>query len=185
MSQADPALLLRELHGWDWELCRRQLPAVLPRLLISFPAGHRTGCGKGTAAVLEGGVCILRSSTVRPNCVRESGGTFVRGRVQRISLGTGTAFSWNNRLLGSRTSRVVHLALWRTPRTHLSPAPSKTKQTQPPKKTPTTHHRKKTPKKQPFKTYSLIHFVDPVGTLGYQPALVVEHPHQFHTNVRQ
>ncbi|KAI1236512.1 hypothetical protein IHE44_0014762, partial [Lamprotornis superbus] len=27
MSQADPELLLRELGGWDWELCRRELPA--------------------------------------------------------------------------------------------------------------------------------------------------------------
>uniref|UniRef100_A0A8C9G0D9 Uncharacterized protein n=1 Tax=Pavo cristatus TaxID=9049 RepID=A0A8C9G0D9_PAVCR len=32
----DSELLLRELGGWDWELCRRELPAVLPRLLISF-----------------------------------------------------------------------------------------------------------------------------------------------------
>lgn len=59
MSQADPELLLRELGAWDWELCRRELPAVLPRLLISFPAGLWGGCG--------GGVCILRSSTVQPN----------------------------------------------------------------------------------------------------------------------
>ncbi|OWK60927.1 Uncharacterized protein C1orf112 [Lonchura striata] len=36
MSRADPALLLRELHGWDGELCRRQLPAVLPRLLSMY-----------------------------------------------------------------------------------------------------------------------------------------------------
>uniref|UniRef100_A0A8C2UEQ9 FIGNL1 interacting regulator of recombination and mitosis n=1 Tax=Coturnix japonica TaxID=93934 RepID=A0A8C2UEQ9_COTJA len=39
MSQTDPELLLRELGGWDWELCRRELPAVLPRLLISFLRG--------------------------------------------------------------------------------------------------------------------------------------------------
>uniref|UniRef100_A0A8C3TPZ4 Uncharacterized protein n=1 Tax=Catharus ustulatus TaxID=91951 RepID=A0A8C3TPZ4_CATUS len=45
MSQADPELLLRELGAWDWELCRRELPAVLPRLLISFPAGLWGGCG--------------------------------------------------------------------------------------------------------------------------------------------
>uniref|UniRef100_A0A8C4WFL7 Uncharacterized protein n=1 Tax=Gopherus evgoodei TaxID=1825980 RepID=A0A8C4WFL7_9SAUR len=31
-----PALLLRELGGWDGALCRRELPCVLPRLLISF-----------------------------------------------------------------------------------------------------------------------------------------------------
>ncbi|XP_039586145.1 uncharacterized protein C1orf112 homolog isoform X3 [Passer montanus] len=36
MSQADPELLLRELGGWDWELCRRELPAVLPRLLSMY-----------------------------------------------------------------------------------------------------------------------------------------------------
>ncbi|XP_041275978.1 uncharacterized protein C1orf112 homolog isoform X2 [Onychostruthus taczanowskii] len=36
MSQADPELLLRELDGWDWELCRRELPAVLPRLLSMY-----------------------------------------------------------------------------------------------------------------------------------------------------
>nr|XP_014126214.1 uncharacterized protein C1orf112 homolog [Zonotrichia albicollis] len=36
MSQADPEQLLRELDGWDWELCRRELPAVLPRLLSMY-----------------------------------------------------------------------------------------------------------------------------------------------------
>ncbi|XP_032923248.1 uncharacterized protein C1orf112 homolog isoform X2 [Catharus ustulatus] len=36
MSQADPELLLRELGAWDWELCRRELPAVLPRLLSMY-----------------------------------------------------------------------------------------------------------------------------------------------------
>ncbi|XP_032553135.1 uncharacterized protein C1orf112 homolog [Chiroxiphia lanceolata] len=36
MSQTDPELLLRELGGWDWELCRRELPAVLPRLLSMY-----------------------------------------------------------------------------------------------------------------------------------------------------
>lgn len=41
MSQTDLELLLRELGGWDWELCRRELPAVLPRLLISFLRGGR------------------------------------------------------------------------------------------------------------------------------------------------
>ncbi|RMC08278.1 hypothetical protein DUI87_14519 [Hirundo rustica rustica] len=56
MSQADPELLLRELGAWDWELCRRELPAVLPRLLISFPAGLSGGCGNGTGAVLGRGV---------------------------------------------------------------------------------------------------------------------------------
>ncbi|KFP21338.1 Uncharacterized protein C1orf112 [Egretta garzetta] len=39
MSQADPELLLQELGGWDWDLCRRELPVVFPRLLISFPGG--------------------------------------------------------------------------------------------------------------------------------------------------
>lgn len=56
MSQADPELLLRELGGWDWELCRRELPAVLPRLIISFPAGRLGGCGKGTGVVVWRGV---------------------------------------------------------------------------------------------------------------------------------
>ncbi|XP_074454886.1 FIGNL1-interacting regulator of recombination and mitosis isoform X1 [Larus michahellis] len=36
MSQTDPELLLQELGGWDWELCRRELPAVLPRLLSLY-----------------------------------------------------------------------------------------------------------------------------------------------------
>ncbi|XP_009950348.1 PREDICTED: uncharacterized protein C1orf112 homolog [Leptosomus discolor] len=36
MSQADPKLLLQELGGWDWDLCRRELPAVLPRLLSLY-----------------------------------------------------------------------------------------------------------------------------------------------------
>ncbi|XP_067156744.1 FIGNL1-interacting regulator of recombination and mitosis isoform X1 [Apteryx mantelli] len=36
MSQTDPELLLQELGGWDWELCRRELPAVLPRLLSMY-----------------------------------------------------------------------------------------------------------------------------------------------------
>ncbi|XP_048801565.1 uncharacterized protein C1orf112 homolog isoform X1 [Lagopus muta] len=36
MSQTDPEVLLRELGGWDWELCRRELPAVLPRLLSMY-----------------------------------------------------------------------------------------------------------------------------------------------------
>uniref|UniRef100_A0A8C6YM69 Uncharacterized protein n=1 Tax=Nothoprocta perdicaria TaxID=30464 RepID=A0A8C6YM69_NOTPE len=36
MSQSGPEPLLRELGAWDGELCRRQLPAVLPRLLISL-----------------------------------------------------------------------------------------------------------------------------------------------------
>ncbi|KAI6064154.1 hypothetical protein LUU34_00436000 [Aix galericulata] len=29
MSRTDPELLLQELGGWDWELCRRELPATL------------------------------------------------------------------------------------------------------------------------------------------------------------
>ncbi|XP_069645906.1 FIGNL1-interacting regulator of recombination and mitosis [Haliaeetus albicilla] len=36
MSQTDPELLLQELGGWDWDLCRRELPAVLPRLLSMY-----------------------------------------------------------------------------------------------------------------------------------------------------
>ncbi|XP_008944014.1 PREDICTED: uncharacterized protein C1orf112 homolog [Merops nubicus] len=36
MSQTDPELLLEELGGWDWDLCRRKLPAVLPRLLSLY-----------------------------------------------------------------------------------------------------------------------------------------------------
>uniref|UniRef100_A0A8C3BG07 Chromosome 1 open reading frame 112 n=1 Tax=Cairina moschata TaxID=8855 RepID=A0A8C3BG07_CAIMO len=36
MSRTDPELLLQELGGWDWELCRRELPAVLPRLLCMY-----------------------------------------------------------------------------------------------------------------------------------------------------
>ncbi|KAF4799807.1 hypothetical protein TURU_050689 [Turdus rufiventris] len=52
MSQADPELLLRELGAWDWQLCRRELPAVLPRLLISFPAGLSGGCGGGVLRIL-------------------------------------------------------------------------------------------------------------------------------------
>ncbi|XP_065697803.2 FIGNL1-interacting regulator of recombination and mitosis [Patagioenas fasciata] len=36
MSQTDPELLLQELAGWDWDLCRRELPAVLPRLLSVY-----------------------------------------------------------------------------------------------------------------------------------------------------
>nr|XP_056700420.1 uncharacterized protein C1orf112 homolog [Euleptes europaea] len=38
MAQAEPgaASLLREVEGWDSELCRRQLPAVLPRLLSMY-----------------------------------------------------------------------------------------------------------------------------------------------------
>ncbi|XP_061201492.1 FIGNL1-interacting regulator of recombination and mitosis [Neopsephotus bourkii] len=36
MSQTDRELLLQELRGWDWDLCRRELPAVLPRLLSMY-----------------------------------------------------------------------------------------------------------------------------------------------------
>ncbi|XP_072724796.1 FIGNL1-interacting regulator of recombination and mitosis isoform X2 [Ciconia boyciana] len=36
MSQTDPELLLQELGGWDWDLCRRELPAVLPQLLSMY-----------------------------------------------------------------------------------------------------------------------------------------------------
>uniref|UniRef100_U3IFP2 FIGNL1 interacting regulator of recombination and mitosis n=1 Tax=Anas platyrhynchos platyrhynchos TaxID=8840 RepID=U3IFP2_ANAPP len=36
MSRTDPELLLQELGGWDWELCRRELPSVLPRLLCMY-----------------------------------------------------------------------------------------------------------------------------------------------------
>ncbi|XP_054240038.1 uncharacterized protein C1orf112 homolog [Indicator indicator] len=36
MSQTDPELLLQELGGWDCDLCRRELPAVLPRLLSLY-----------------------------------------------------------------------------------------------------------------------------------------------------
>ncbi|XP_009869825.1 PREDICTED: uncharacterized protein C1orf112 homolog [Apaloderma vittatum] len=36
MSQRDPELLLQELGGWDWDLCRRELPVVLPRLLSLY-----------------------------------------------------------------------------------------------------------------------------------------------------
>ncbi|KAK2543126.1 hypothetical protein Q9966_002935 [Columba livia] len=36
MSQTDPELLLQELGSWDWDLCRRELPAVLPRLLSMY-----------------------------------------------------------------------------------------------------------------------------------------------------
>ncbi|XP_074953107.1 FIGNL1-interacting regulator of recombination and mitosis isoform X1 [Phalacrocorax aristotelis] len=36
MSQTDPELLLQELGGWDWGLCRRELPTVLPRLLSMY-----------------------------------------------------------------------------------------------------------------------------------------------------
>ncbi|XP_008493996.2 uncharacterized protein C1orf112 homolog isoform X2 [Calypte anna] len=36
MSQTDPELLLRELGGWDGDLCRREMPAVLPRLLSMY-----------------------------------------------------------------------------------------------------------------------------------------------------
>ncbi|XP_067997619.1 FIGNL1-interacting regulator of recombination and mitosis [Melanerpes formicivorus] len=36
MSQTDPELLLQELGGWDFDLCRRELPAVLPRLISLY-----------------------------------------------------------------------------------------------------------------------------------------------------
>uniref|UniRef100_A0A672U945 Uncharacterized protein n=1 Tax=Strigops habroptila TaxID=2489341 RepID=A0A672U945_STRHB len=41
---AVPFLFLQELGGWDWDLCRRELPAVLPRLLISFLGGRFGYC---------------------------------------------------------------------------------------------------------------------------------------------
>lgn len=104
MSQADPELLLRELGAWDWQLCRQELPAVLPRLLISFPAGLSGGCG--------GGVCILRSSTVLPNLCEGERWELCEGLGAGISLETVTAFPWYyKRVMESRKSRVVHLAL--------------------------------------------------------------------------
>uniref|UniRef100_A0A8C4U8P6 Chromosome 1 open reading frame 112 n=1 Tax=Falco tinnunculus TaxID=100819 RepID=A0A8C4U8P6_FALTI len=36
MSQTDRELLLQELGGWDWDLCRREMPTVLPRLLSMY-----------------------------------------------------------------------------------------------------------------------------------------------------
>ncbi|XP_051480876.1 uncharacterized protein C1orf112 homolog isoform X1 [Apus apus] len=36
MSRTDPELLLRELGSWDWDACRREMPAVLPRLLSMY-----------------------------------------------------------------------------------------------------------------------------------------------------
>lgn len=82
MSRTDPELLLQELGGWDWELCRRELPSVLPRLLISFPRRRfgfwvvvGRGCAGGSAV---GGVTLKW----------RGGGT---GRAKRLVRGRSAA----------------------------------------------------------------------------------------------
>lgn len=62
------AASLEELRSWPEELCRRELPSVLPRLLISFPGsrpteeeGEASRLRSGRGALAAGRAALLRS----------------------------------------------------------------------------------------------------------------------------
>lgn len=119
--------------------------------------------------------------------VRESGESFVRGRVSGISVETGTAFPWNKRFIDYRR-RVFSFSTVDNLPTHFSPTAPQNKPN--PGKAP-NHTSPKNPKQPPNNSQDLLcntfskYFIDRLGTPGYQPALVMEHPHQFHTYIRQ